>query len=222
MGAHPWPRITPSPPQAVFGARAQPDVRFIGRAPVGPENPILAKSRPLSEPLRQLRDARPSCRTGAKISAGGDEWRRLPGGDIPPTRPVGEKTLEPPRSVAFERHQGVRLPKPLLFGPVSLDSVLSCSHRLRSRIRGGVSVAGQFQGTLRRCSVTRKIRTQCGHEIPRFVRPLKRLCKFPIFMAFCSRRADSNRRPADTEEARAVRNSEYLQLRLCIARHIAA
>jgi hypothetical protein len=37
-----------------------------------------------------------------------------------------------------------------------------------------------------------------------------------------SRRAGSNRRPADYEEAGAVRNSAYLQLLLCRERHIAA
>jgi hypothetical protein len=44
-----------------------------------------------------------------------------------------------------------------------------------------------------------KMRTQCGHEIPRCASPPKRLCKFSFLIGFWSRRAGSNRRPADYE-----------------------
>ena len=43
------------------------------------------------------------------------------------------------------------------------------------------------------------MRTQCGHEIPRCASPLKSLCKLSFLKGFWSRRADSNRRPADYE-----------------------
>jgi hypothetical protein len=70
-----------------------------------------------------------------------------------------------------------------------------------------------------------EIRTQCGHENPRLGMPLPRLCKLSLFNALPERwvtpdsghmgntfrplRGSAKCRPADTEEARAVRNSEY-------------
>jgi hypothetical protein len=76
--------------------------------------------------------------------------------------------------------------------------------------------------TERRRFRTPKIRTRCGREIPRCAKPLRCFRKFSFLGGFLEPTGGLGRRPADTEEAGAVRNSAYLRLLLCRELHGAA